>query len=285
MIVLITGATRGLGREIVRALVGGNHTIYLGCRDVDAGEALAAELAAAECGDGSSTIVPLQLDVQNPAMVSIAAAKLTDDGVLLDALVNNAGVLLERDDASLGSIVEPTLAVNLDGVVTVTTCFLPLMRADGQIINVSSGAGTRATGQMSDAAREELEAADSGLQLRVVATRLAWEAARKPRQSGETPVYGISKAALNFYTQLVARQAVHLRVNACSPGFCRTEIAGPNADYSAREPKDPALGADVVVKLLLTDLGAGCTGRFYKECSKPGTPLEAARSCKEPWVA
>ena len=74
-------------------------------------------------------------------------------------------------------------------------------------------------------------------------------------------------------------------MNACSPGFCRTEIAGPNADYSEREPKAPALGADVVVKLLKGQLGEAATGRFFKECSRPGTPLERARSAEEAWVA
>ena len=50
-------------------------------------------------------------------------------------------------------------------------------------------------------------------------------------------------------------------MNACSPGFCRTEIAGPNADYSEREPKAPALGADVVVKLLFDDALSQATGK------------------------
>ena len=74
-------------------------------------------------------------------------------------------------------------------------------------------------------------------------------------------------------------------MNACSPGFCRTDIAGPSADYSQREPKDPALGADVVVRLLTGQLGLGATGRFFKESSKPGTPLEKAHSVEEAWVA
>ena len=103
-------------------------------------------------------------------------------------------------------------------------------------------------------------------------------------QPGETPIYGLSKAAVNWYTQLVAREAPKLCVNACSPGFCRTEIAGVDTKYT-REPKDAALGADVVVKLLLGEIGRGSTGLFYKEVSKPGTPLDAARSVVEPWIS
>ena len=60
--------------------------------------------------------------------------------------------------------------------------------------------------------------------------------------------------------------------------------AGRGGVYTG-EPRDAALGADVVLKLLFGELGAGATGCFYKECSKPGTPLEAARSAEESWVA
>ena len=76
------------------------------------------------------TIQPLRLDVTDVASVIAAAATVTAAGTKLDALVNNAGVLLERKGCSLSEIVEPTMAVNIDGVAVVTEAFLPLM-ADG----------------------------------------------------------------------------------------------------------------------------------------------------------
>ena len=79
-------------------------------------------------------------------------------------------------------------------------------------------------------------------------------------------------------------QAAGLLVNACSPGFCRTEIAGPDVVYTTRQPKDAALGADVVLKLLFGEIGADATDSFFKECSKPGTPLGEAHSAAEPWA-
>ena len=166
-----------------------------------------------------------------------------------------------------------------------TEAFLPLLRDDGLVINVSSGIGTRAAGALSEATRSELDNITNFERLRVTIAQLTREAAERARQPGETPVYGLSKAGLNYYTKLVARQTPRLRVHACSPGFCRTEIAGPDADYSKREPKAAALGADVVTKLLFGELGGGATGRFYKEGSKPGTPLEQAWSAEEAWVA
>ncbi len=162
---------------------------------------------------------------------------------------------------------------------------LPILQDGAQIINISSGAGTRQTTLLSEAARVELETAADATAIRSVIRRLAQEAAAKPVQKDETPIYALSKAGVNFYTRLVARSVPRLRVNACSPGFCRTEIAGPGAVYASREPKSAQLGADVVLKLLAGELGPECTDTFFKECSTPNTPLSEAHSAAEPWAS
>ena len=255
--ILVTGGTRGIGRAVVEALARREGVVvYLGCRDLAAGQAAAPH-------DG---VVPVLLDVTDPASIKTAVETVRAAGGL-DALVNNAGVMDESD-------MERTLEVNLDGVAAVTTAFAPLLRPGGRVINVSSGAGLRAAAALAPADREALEA-DSVAAIRATAQRLATTA--------DIPVYGISKAAVNAYTKLAARTYPALRVNACSPGFCRTEIAGPNADYSEREPKAPALGADVITKLLFDDALSQNTGKFFKECSKPGTAVEDAVSREEPW--
>lgn len=100
MRVVVTGSTRGIGRTVVETLSrAGQNTIFLGCRDLEAGKRLAAEL-----GGGA---VPLLLDVTDDASVAAAAASVLATGSQLDALVNNAGVLLERKGTALASIVEP----------------------------------------------------------------------------------------------------------------------------------------------------------------------------------
>ena len=73
-----------------------------------------------------------------------------------------------------------------------------------------------------------------------------------------------------------------LEINVCSPGFTNTGLC---ANYTGtREPKDAALGASVFEKVLFGELGAGKTSTFFKECSKPGTPLVQAASTVDPWV-
>ncbi|MDC0525385.1 SDR family NAD(P)-dependent oxidoreductase [bacterium] len=282
MRVLVTGATRGIGLAIVEALAeGGRNTIYLGCRDELRGQNL-SYMIAGRMLLAPNVVIPIKLDVTDAESIASAAAIVTASGRKLDALVNNAGVLLERDGTDLASLIEPTFSVHVDGVVAVTEAFVGLLRDGGQIVNVSSGAGTRATGALDAAALTELEAASSAASLRASITQLAQEVASKPHGAGESPLYGLSKCAVNFYTRLLARQCPRLRINACSPGFCRTEIAGPSVAYT-REPKDASLGASVVLKLLRGELGG--TGRFFKESSKPGTPLHAAQSVAEAWLA
>ena len=277
MHVFVTGGTRGIGRSIVEALAGA-HTVYVGCRDLQAGSELATKL-------GGNSVVPVRLDVTDSATIAAAVVQIQASGTQLDVLVNNAGVLLEREGVELAGIIGPTLEVNVNGVMAVTEMLQHLVRDGGQIINISSGAGTRATGKLGSEVRAQLEAAGDGHALRDAISRLCHEAAALPHEPGDTPIYALSKVWLNFYTQLLARDVPRLRVNACSPGFCRTEIAGRDADYSKRQPKDAALGADVVLKLLSGEVGAGATGRFFKECSKPGTPLREARSAEEGWIA
>ena len=78
---------------------------------------------------------PLQLDVASAESVRTAAAAAErDEAGGLDALVNNAGVLLVREGVELGEVVEPTLTVNVDGAIKVTETFAPLLADNGRIV-------------------------------------------------------------------------------------------------------------------------------------------------------
>jgi NAD(P)-dependent dehydrogenase (short-subunit alcohol dehydrogenase family) len=119
--VLITGASRGIGRELVNeALRRGAARVY------------AAMRTAAASGD--SRIETLRLDVTDPEQIRAAVQGVES----LDVLINNAGVDL-HDGLSERAGLERHLAVNLFGTYGVTQAFLPLLaHTRGAIVNVLS---------------------------------------------------------------------------------------------------------------------------------------------------
>ena len=91
-VVLITGANKGLGKEIGRQLGLRGYTVVLAARNESAGNAAAAELAVAGCDARA-----VRLEVTNPADIAGLASYLDKTFGKLDVLVNNAGIALEWD--------------------------------------------------------------------------------------------------------------------------------------------------------------------------------------------
>ena len=91
----------------------------------------AGDTQASQLGGGGARVQPLQLDVASAESVTAAEP---DEAGGLDALVNNAGVLLVREGVELGEVVEPTLTVNVDGAIKVTETFAPLLADNGRIV-------------------------------------------------------------------------------------------------------------------------------------------------------
>ena len=132
--VLVTGASRGLGRTMALDLAGRGYTVYAGVRRHEDGSALVAA--------GGDNVRPLILDVTSPHSIegALAEVRRQQDGGNLSGLVNNAAVfLLGPLEQTPLEAVEHLLRVNVTGVVAVTQAFLPLLRgAKGRIVNVSS---------------------------------------------------------------------------------------------------------------------------------------------------
>jgi NAD(P)-dependent dehydrogenase (short-subunit alcohol dehydrogenase family) len=122
--VLVTGSTDGLGEAVARELAGRGARVLVHGRDPDKVARVAAEIGA-ERG--------LVADFARLDDVRVLAGELDT----LDALVNNAGVLLgERAESADGH--ELTLAVNHLAPFLLTTLLLPKLREPGRIVNVSS---------------------------------------------------------------------------------------------------------------------------------------------------
>jgi NAD(P)-dependent dehydrogenase (short-subunit alcohol dehydrogenase family) len=206
LIALVTGANKGIGKEIARQLADAGLFVYLGSRDPARGAR-----AAAEIGGDSRLLV---LDVTDDASIAEAARQVGT----LDILVNNAGISGEdktpdQDDADTFRRIYET---NVFGVVAVTNAFLPALRrsAHPRIVNISSGTGS-----------------------------LTWATDPQSRHwSGRYAAYRSSKAALNALTVFYARTLADdgIKVNALAPGLRRTDL---NATAAGGDPAEAAAGA------------------------------------------
>ncbi len=122
-IVLVTGASRGIGAETSRTLARAGHTVYAGMR----------KPTPFEEPDGTrSSVRTVPLDVTAPSEVREAVTRILEEEGRIDALVNNAGVAWfvpaeEMSDAVLRS----TFETNFFGAVRCTRAVLPVMREQG----------------------------------------------------------------------------------------------------------------------------------------------------------
>ncbi len=233
---LITGGSRGIGREVARQLAAAGLDVTITARDAEVARRVAADI-------GTHGEV---LDVSDPASVAALSERLTGD---LDVLVNNAGVALDGFDAE---VVRRTAAVNLFGVIGLTDALLPRLAAGARIVNVSSGLGALDGLSPRLHADFDTDALDrAGLRARVAAFAEAVAAGRHTAEGWPSSAYRISKVGLNAFTRRLhvelADDPRGIRVVAVCPGWVRTDMGGPGADRSVEE------GADTIVWAATSD--------------------------------
>jgi 3-oxoacyl-[acyl-carrier protein] reductase len=187
--ILITGASRGIGRATAEAFAAAGDRVAVHHRD---SAALAAKVATGLPGSGHCVVQADLADAEAVrAMVDSAAGQLGG----IDVLVNNAGVyqphpITEVSYEQWQAAWQATLGVNLIGAANVTWCAVQHMTGrGGRIINVSSRGAFRG----------------------------------EPGQ----PAYGASKAGLNAFGQSLARALgpLGIAVAAVAPGFVETDMA------------------------------------------------------------
>ncbi len=224
-VAVVTGGNRGIGFEICRQLASLGMQVVLGSRDAAKGEAARAQLAAT----GLSTIVSHPVDVASETSVAAFAAWVDGQYGACDVLVNNAGVIDSRSGrvmtTSLATLQE-VLTTNLAGPFLMVKALVPLMQREnyGRIVNMASGLGQLA------------------------------------EMGAGTPVYRISKTALNALTRTLSAElsGTNILVNAVCPGWVRTDMGGPHALRSVAE------GADTAIWLATLPDG-GPTGHFFRD--------------------
>ncbi|KAM0516298.1 hypothetical protein ACHAPE_005445 [Trichoderma viride] len=144
-VVLVTGANRGIGYEIVKALVESSipYHVFLAARDATKGKAAAATITPR----AGSSISVLELEVSSPESIAKAVETVKAEAGRVDFLVNNAGVVDESADAM--TRLRNTLEINTIAPFAVTQAFKPLLivqpeneTKEKRVIYVSSGLGS-----------------------------------------------------------------------------------------------------------------------------------------------
>ncbi|WP_405984102.1 SDR family oxidoreductase [Streptomyces sp. NBC_00872] len=194
-VVLITGASSGIGEATARRLAAAGHLVVLGARRAERLAALAKEIEA----DGGSAL-PHTLDVTDPLSVRSFVAAAHDRYGRVDVLVNNAGVMpLSRLDALRTDEWDRMIDVNLRGVLHGIAAVLPIMSAQGagHIVNIASVSG-----------------------LRVDPT---------------AAVYSATKHAVRALSEGLRQESRELRVTVISPGLTRSELIDTIGDQDTKD--------------------------------------------------
>ena len=217
-IALVTGANKGIGFEVARQLTGKSFCVIIGARNEKAGRAAAQKIRA----------MFLKIDVSDQGSIREAARELAKAVDHLDVLVNNAGIIVDGDDAILKATLEQfeeTMRTNALGPILVAEAFQRLLAKSSapRIVNVSSSGG-----QLHDGA------------------------------DGWSPLYCISKTTLNGVTSQLAAALPKFAVNSVCPGWVRTDMGGAGAPRSVEQ------GADGIV-WLAADAPQNLTGKFLQD--------------------
>lgn len=255
-VAVVTGSNKGIGLAIVRALCKQfQGDVYLAARDVGRGQEAVASLAS----EGLTALFH-QLDISDLNSITTAAAYFKDKYGGVDVLVNNAAIAFKvADTAPFAVQAEVTLKTNFFATRDMLTHFLPIIKAGGRVVNVSSFVSSRALNQCSAALQERFRSEDiTEEELVGLMQRFVDEAKKGEHKQGGWPetAYGISKTGLTTLSMILARRLSKERphdgilLNACCPGWVRTDMAGPKA------PKSPDEGAVTPVYLALLPPGA-----------------------------
>ena len=219
-VALITGANKGLGKEIARQLGLLGYTVVLAARNEEAGKKAAAELAAAGCDARS-----VRLEVTNPNDIAGVANYLENTFGKLDLLVNNAGIALEWDGQPTNADkVRRTLEVNLIAPYAITAALVPLLARsdDARVINQSSMLGSLGSAE--------------GMWAHVAGFMAVG--------------YSTSKAGLNMLTLIQSKTLVEkgIAVAAAHPGWVKTDLGSQAAPMEVPEGASTVVGLATIAR-------------------------------------
>lgn len=249
-IAVVTGANKGIGYFIALqlGLSGLFSNIVLGCRDVQRGTTAANQIQALVQGKSDTKIEFSPLVIGDLATHSTFCEKMEAEFGKVDVLVNNAGFAYKGSDPTpFEGQTENTLNINYFGLVDFTEQMLPLVRkgSNPRIVNVASMAGRLR--QVSPELQKKFT--DDSLTIEELGTLMNQfksdvQAGTYKANGWSNSNYGMSKLGVIAATKIWARREPIIKINACCPGYCATDMSsqkGPrSADDGAKNAAIPA---------------------------------------------
>lgn len=128
-ILVITGASRGIGNALVQLASDYGHHVYALSRNISSIKKTAK-------------VHPIDIDITDENTLSIFIDQLQKEGVKIDVLINNAGVLINKPFAeTTAEDFELLYRVNVFGLASLTRMLIPLINPKGHVVNISSIGG------------------------------------------------------------------------------------------------------------------------------------------------
>ncbi|NXY50374.1 CBR1 reductase, partial [Ceuthmochares aereus] len=265
-VAVVTGSNKGIGYAIVQALCKQfQGDVYLTARDPGRGQEAVTKLQ----GEGLRALF-YQLDIDDLHSIRALRDFLKEKYGGLNVLVNNAGIAFKVHDTTPFAIqAEVTLKTNFFGTRNVCTELLPLMKPYGKVVNVSSMVSSSALRGCSQELQQKFRSDTiTEDELVKLMTKFVEDVKKGVHEKEGWPntAYGVSKIGVTVLSRIQARmlnekrKGDHILLNACCPGWVRTDMAGPKAT------KSPEEGAETPVYLALLPSDAdGPHGQFLSD--------------------
>ena len=201
-IIIVTGANRGIGKEICRQLAALGNQLILCSRNKEKGQEAAKEM--------DQSVDVQELDVTKASSIENLKNYIEKTYGKLDVLINNAGIISETHGPAESTAIDyrKVMDANFFGPWELIKALLPALQKsdDPRIINMSSGMG----------ALSELK-------------------------RGGYAGYRTSKASLNALTIQLASELDDIKINAMCPGWVKTDMGGSGADREVEKGAETAV--------------------------------------------